>query len=448
MVQHTGVGAPHGVAHRACSAALVVGVGLLPVRAEAEHPCPAQSSDELLECLANGLYTIELTGDARRSDDAQYAYLDVQLGSTDMTLIAGEHPLPFMRVSGTGTMTVTGGRFALDDGIDLPVDHTTMGSGSTLVPMSRYLVRVYGEATVRFTGTVLDLEPPVDDTIPFAVVEIRGGKKPGGDQPFDDTSTGAQVDMHQIWAQTDAPLQYALAVTAFDHPHASTFRLAQSKIQVDDGAIVHAARFLGNDRSLGVDGTVVLDRTWFEPAEDAVDGFTVGAAVSPLDDVHPAHSPFVSSGGALQVTNTRFSQLQTADVPLVEATSILFDRVMVDGLGALAPSAGHNRTLLGVGRQIFVQSSLMCDLRGGAALFRSIESDVAEPRGIHVVNSALWQLEQSVLELSLDDGAPRDESTVVVANVTLHHRDPATTGAVQPLLVPGAATDTLPLVIL
>ncbi len=448
MVPRTGVGSPHWVARLTCSVALTAAAGLLPVRAEADAPCNAQSADALLACMGDGQLFIELTGDARRSDDGQYAYVDIDLGGADMTIIAGEHPLPFMRISGTGSMTVTGGRLALADGVDLPVDDTTTGGGSTLLPMSRYLIRVYGEASLSLSGTELDLPPPADDTHPFAVVELRGGKKPGTDQVFDDTTAGAQVDMRQIWARSDRPLSYALAVTAFDHPHASTFRLAQSKLHVDDGAIAHAARFVGDDRSLGLDGSVILDRTWFEPATDAPEDFTVGATVSAVEDVHPADIPFLSSGGALRVTNTRFSQLQTADGPLVESTSILFDQVMVDGLEDHAPSLDGDRVVLAIGRQVFVQSSLMCDLRGGDAVFGSTGSGAARPRGIHVVNSALWQLEQSLLELPLEDGAVHDAATVVIANVTLHHDAPLSTGARRSLVVPDEPTDTLPLVIL
>jgi len=118
---------------------------------------------------------------------------------------------------------------------------------------------------------------------------------------------------------------------------------------------------------------------------------------------------------------------------------MVLDQLMVDGLKGPTDAANVNKVVLAEGRNLFVQSSLICGIEGGETVFKSHAYD-GDGHSVQVVNSAMWQLGQSPLDLEVNDGAP-EGSPVVVANVTFHHASDTP----LPLVLPGGDDEDEPL---
>ncbi len=409
-----------GVSQAPWGVALGLVLAGTPAVAE-DDVCTASDAHTFEECLTgSSSATIALQGDGRKLNPTtgKYDYVDIDLAGEEKTIIAGEHELPFMRVSGGGKLVIEGGRFEFDAGTDLPVDATTL-DGAPLKQMTEYMVRVYGgDTTLTFERTALPFQAWEDNQYPVALVELRGGMVPNSIGGFDTAEEGSHVVLREVWNTADRPLDQALVVTVFDTEHRSTVTLQKTKLYADDGAVLHTERHLQPVNPFGLDSSVVLDRVWVEPA--TVDRSpSVGITVDSLD-VHPAEHAFLSSAGTLRLTSARFKQLAVANKPLVVAPVMVLDQLMVDGLEGPELGTVTNTVVLAQGRNIFVQSSLVCGVEGGESVFKSLEVDFTKARGIHLVNSAFWQLEQSVIDLEVGDDL-QEESTAVVANVTLHH---------------------------
>ena len=149
---------------------IAVGLGLAGTPALAEDDvCTAVDAHALEECLTgSSSATIALQGDGRKLNPTtgKYDYVDIDLAGEEKTIIAGEHELPFMRISGGGKLLIEDGRFEFDAGTDLPVDATTL-DGAPLKQMTEYMVRVYGgDTTLTFEGTALPFQAWNDNNHP------------------------------------------------------------------------------------------------------------------------------------------------------------------------------------------------------------------------------------------------------------------------------------------
>jgi hypothetical protein len=135
--------------------------------------------------------------------------------------------------------------------------------------------------------------------------------------------------------------------------------------------------------------------------------------------------PFLATDGLLEVNDSRFSQLATQDIPLMVAPVVVLNRSMVDTLEDVGPGS-ENHTGLALASDLLVQSSLVCHIRGTEAVFGAIHQTYAEdtPLSVYVLNSALWQLDHSLFQMSFSGGYQADHHTrtsaMVAANVTIH----------------------------
>jgi hypothetical protein len=110
---------------------------------------------------------------------------------------------------------------------------------------------------------------------------------------------------------------------------------------------------------------------------------------------------------------------------------------MVDGIQATvtaddAVSAGQNDVGLALATDLLIKSSLICDVRETNFLLGAIHQTTAldTPLSVYVLNSAIWNIEQSLARIHLseeewqaeDGGDVFPYSALVAANVTLHHK--------------------------
>jgi hypothetical protein len=292
--------------------------------------------------------------------------------------------------------------------------------------MSEYLIRVYGKTTLTLERTELSFVPWASDDFPVAIVEIRGDKVPIDGGSFADTHAGGHVTMRELRNVAESPVTYPIVVTAFEHDdtNASSFTMEKSRLFVSAGAVVHTFQvsptFEINDP--GLDSSVTLDRVWFEPPPE--DDSAVGKNVD-SDDL-AGEFAFVESAGTLRVTSSRFTQLTLRNKPLMVAPRILLDQLMVDGIACPDCAETSNDTVLAEGRNLFVQSSLICGLTGGGAAFGAFTDDAR----VHVVNSAVWQLGQSLIRLNPSEAAGAE---MFIANVTLEHPSSEPLAVVGPM---------------
>ena len=403
-----------GRCFRDCMGVTGLAVGLLVAQAARAEVCAAASYEALSNCTTRAEVTVIKWNGAFPTAAQGYANLD--LGGRTYVLEAGGQALPLMCISGGGSLTIVGGRVVTPLG-GLPAD------GSALREMSNFYMRLYGDTALRLEGTQLELEALDDDNpqFPTTVVEIRGSKNVISGT-LAEASDGAHLELDGIFAGARHPLPHALALMAFDDPNPSSFSLSKSSLFVGPGAVIHDAVWLEEPQEVP-QSTVDIRYSAFEPIWGSASGSasTVGITLTEsgdeATDPKPRNLAFVRSAGQLQVTSSRFSQLQTWNVPLLSGEEVVLDETMIDGLEDI--DSGENQVLVVDGRNVLVQSSLMCDLRGGETLFRGATDD-ARPGSVYVLNSALWQVDQGLFGMRFDSTANRDESALVAANVTLH----------------------------
>jgi len=408
---------------------------------------------------SSGCDTIVLMDDVRDGDDGVAEYLDIRLAGDTKTVEAGEFTLPYMHLSGNhGSVVINGGVYAEDSFAAMPDSPSTSPHGNLEV-LSRYFVRIYGKTTLTFSGTRFDMngEDEAAAVHPLTVVELRGHYQPDT-YAMAPANTGANVKMVNVWNRCDSPLTQALVINSHDvgdSTNLSSFKLLQSKLYLGDGAVVHGSRWKDPDerhQTEGADPTVLIDQAWFVPPPADEDAAICSDVSQPkvgmlLEDsgtpttTRPVNLPFLATDGLLEVQDSRFSQLATQDIPLMVAPVLVLNRSMVDTLEDVGPSS-ENHTGLALASDLLVKSSLMCDIRGTDAVFGAIHQTYAEdtPLSLYVLNSALWQLDQSLFQMSISDQYQPDHhdnaSAMVAANVTLHRTQAAAATGSTPVVMP------------
>ncbi|MBO87033.1 MAG: hypothetical protein CL927_16925 [Deltaproteobacteria bacterium] len=350
----------------------------------------------------------------------------------DKTLRAGNKRLPLLVLRGSGSLTIEGGLYtetALDEATSLP------DPGARV----RSFVRLQDDVDLRLVDTSLDVpQPQTTGTLPLAVVEIQEEQ--------------ISVSMHGIQNSPELPLTFALAITTNSDPISSTFELNRSTLYVGDGAILHGLRW-DSPRQAVANSLVALYDSWFEMVDPDATSTAVGMPADG-DPTAPYGMPFVESTDHLVVVNTRFSGLRTNASTLLRGRRIQIDQGMVDTLYDIDPSIPSPASVAIAGN-IFVQSSMMCDIDGSDALFASVPDDdpsstTEDPLSVYVLNSVFWQLNHSLFHLDLAEGdwdtTPwgRD-SGLFAANITLHLRDLTTANASTPV---ATATEAHPRLVL
>ena len=413
--RETGVRRPRRITGAQHAAAGLVAV-LFCGRASVAEAVQVGNLAELQEairaaCDGSGDPDIELMGDL-----ATGGWLDAtnETPAGGIRVEAGSFTLPPMDF-GKGEYTIVGGKLTADTMAAKPSDDRREKPASSLI-------RISSEASVTFEGTTIDLTAVFGPDAPqeekaHTVFDLYPGSLDDG---------GEEVVLTGLIMSENEALHIPLTLTTHPGPYSGEpatrkLRITSSQIVVGNGGALHATLrgaesvqtsvTVEDTRIVGTDGDGLMPKVGSEYGPGPDDTEKLG---------------FLHTTGAVQLVNSRVSNLVLQSQPLVEAPTVLLDRMMIDGVHQDPPEA--EAVIIADGEHVQVVSSLMCDLTGGEAILGAHQGVSAAPVTALVMHSALWGLGNSLFTMDPpsreDCTGASDKAGLVAANVTLH-RDPS-----------------------
>jgi|GEM_PF-3671225 len=349
--------------------------------------------------------------------------LTADLGGTEKKVVAYDHSLPLLKV-GNGHITISGGRI---DAATAEAYAEMVSTTGTAGFLTQHFFKTYGDTTLVFDGTVIDV-PPEDDALPSlppTIVELRSSYA----SPIDFgivPSAGAAVEFRNITTGTH-PLTRALAITADLWAMPSDVLLQTSELDIASGAVIHAGWWEDDEATAVVpESRIRINQSLLHVGHDIVDDTLVGLTISPTGSDR-VRLPFIHGAGWVGIQSSRLSNLRTWGEPLIIAPRVELKEAMVDTL-VMTP-VDTSQASIAESENVAVYSSLVCGVEGGGALFKATEAfdpTFETPRSVYLLNSVLWHLQEPLFSLDIPSGTDRDgsaltESGLVAANLTVHH---------------------------